>query len=97
MYLFPRAWYVFLSFFLFLLDPKLETPRPAVKQSNRHLIKKKKRSKRLQGPETSKLPPKWLGEGAKGVLVYAGQRPVALVQKRVALVLKRVPEGPTIK
>ena len=25
--------------------------------------------------------PKWLGEGAKGVLVYVGQKPVRLVQK----------------
>ena len=34
--------------------------------------------------------PKWLGEGAKGVLVHVDQKPVALVQTRVTLVQNRV-------
>ena len=33
---------------------------------------------------------KWLGEGAKGLLGQGGQRPLALVQKRVAPVQSRV-------
>ena len=34
--------------------------------------------------------PKYLGQGAKGVLVYVDQKPFALVQKRAALVQNRV-------
>ena len=40
------------------------------------------RGKTARNPEPQNCP-KWLGEGAKGVLVYADQKRVALVQKEV--------------
>ena len=42
-----------------------------------------------RGPKPQKCP-KWLGEGAKGVLGQGRQRPLALVQKRVAPVQNRI-------
>ena len=42
---------------------------------------------RAQNLEIAK---KWLREGAKGVLVYVDQKPLAMVQKRVAPVQNRV-------
>ena len=42
-----------------------------------------------RGPKPQKCP-KWLGEGAKGLLGQGRQRPLALVQKRVAPVQNRV-------
>ena len=47
------------------------------------------RSACYRGPKPQDCP-KWLGEGAKGVLVYVHQKPVALVQKTVGLVQNRV-------
>ena len=41
------------------------------------------------GPKAQQCQ-KWLGESAKGVLVYVDQKHVALVQERVALVQTRV-------
>ena len=42
-----------------------------------------------RGPKPQKCP-KWLGEGAKGLLGQGRQSPLALVQKRVAPVQNRV-------
>ena len=41
-----------------------------------------------RGPKAKKCP-KWLGEGAKGLLGQGHQSPLALVQKRVAPVQNR--------
>ena len=42
-----------------------------------------------RGPKPQNCP-KWLGEGAKGLLGQGRQRPLALAQKRVAPVQNRV-------